>query len=111
MSHDATVRLPRKERRAQYGEKQKAEREIWTPAEYVDTDLSAEDCIEELERRARGYAGPLRAVLCTAAQRLRDAKLEIDSRYDEMSQLKRDIAEEFPTPAEIAAKRSTKENI
>lgn len=78
----------------------------WTPAEYVDTGLGISDCILDLERRARGYAGPLRTVLCTSAQRLRDAQLEISNLHEEIGDLNAAIAEEFPTPAEAHARYS-----
>ena len=76
-----------------------AERKIWTAAEFVNTDWSAGNCINDLERRARGYNGRLRELLCTSAQRLRDAQLEIDNLHEVATRLK---GEELPPilPAE-----------
>ncbi len=41
------------------------------PADYVRPDWTDVDMIEALERRARGYSGLFREVLCTAAALLR----------------------------------------
>lgn len=67
MSHDETSGpVTRKERR------QKAPRREWYAGDYFRPDWAVDHLIEMLERRARGYNGLLRSILCTAAQRLRD---------------------------------------
>ena len=97
MSHDETG-----DHLTRYRKKQKAERKIWTAAALVRTDWSAEQCIEDLERRARGYSGMLCELLCTSAQRLRDAQLEINNLHEEIDHM----AEELNAVAEDAAGES-----
>jgi hypothetical protein len=72
MSHDETSGpVTRKERRAaRYGKRQAAPRYVFSAAAHVRTDWTFAEVSEFLERRARGYNGPLRQVLCTAAAQL-----------------------------------------
>lgn len=52
--------------------------------DHVRADWDAEFLIEELERRARGYTGLLREVLCTAADILRDQRKQVDVLVDDI---------------------------
>ncbi len=52
--------------------RKKAPRREWHAGDYSRPDWDVDHLVEMLERRARGYNGLLRSVLCTAAQRLRD---------------------------------------
>jgi hypothetical protein len=55
-----------------HSQKKRSERQVFDAADYVRPDWNAEDVIYLLERRARGYNGLLRQILCTAAAMLRN---------------------------------------
>jgi hypothetical protein len=82
MSHDEqSGPATRKERR------KSAPRYTFSAADHVDPDLDIQDLADSLERRARGYNGLLRQLLCTAAAQLRALRQEADTTIKQRDEL------------------------
>ncbi len=78
-----------------------AERRTFEASDHVRADWTGADCVYLLERRARGYDGLLRNVLCTSAALLSRSETLLKQAEADLAACKADLAMLEGTPDEL----------